>query len=280
MPVGSDAKLDVIVPAEFAMQTIGFQPRTIFIATDRQSIVSIKRPGGAAVKLPFAREWADALSMRTAPVTIIEQDGQRAFEYHGLRRDGDDWSVADITRISLLEDGTGRDARGLGELGLPALAGVIRSGEWQGGIHHVVSIVVPASLLSVKAGGRAAVWPAQPEQEPDASGFMKRGNLHLGSLLALPLGAHPAKLGLAEGTPQYQIALALWNHGACIVGSSKEGRGGISLLTETLPGGIMDRDAISRVLAQLRVVTNHSSTRPGGGGKPRCALAPAFTPAK
>ncbi|MFN0079842.1 MAG: hypothetical protein ACKVY0_25540 [Prosthecobacter sp.] len=281
MPIGSEAKLEAIVPTEFAAQIIGFQPRTIFIATAQHPIVRFKRSRGATMKLPFAREWADAVSMRAAPVTIIEPDGQWAVEYHGLRRDGDDWSAADITRISLLEDGVGRDARGVGELGLPALAGVIRSGEWQGGIHHVIGISVPASLLNAKAGGgKAYVWPVQPEQVPDTSSFAKRGNLHLGSLLALPLEAHPVKLGLAEGTPHYQLALALWNHGACIIGSTREGNGGISLLTETLAGGSMDRDALTRVFAQLRVVTNHSATRPGGGGKPRFVLAPAFAPAK
>jgi hypothetical protein len=281
MPIGGGAKLEAIVPAEFAEQTIGFQPRTIFIATTQHPIARFKRPRGATMKVPFAREWAEAISMRMAPVTIIEPDGQWAVEYYGLRRDGNDWSAADITRFSLLEDGVGRDALGVGEFGLPALAGVIRSGEWQDGIHHVIGISIPVSLLNANAGGgKGYVWPLQPEQAPDTSSFAKRGNLHLGSLLALPLEMHPAKLGLAEGTPHYQLALALWNHGACIIGSTKEGNGGISLLTETLAGGGMDREALTRVFAQLRVVANHSATRPGGGGKPRCALAPPLAPVK
>lgn len=281
MPVGNEAKLEAIVPAEFATQPIGFQPRTIFIATPQHPIVRFKRSRGAAIKVPFVSEWANALSMRTAPVTIIEPNGQWAIEYHGLTRDDDDWTVADVARISLLEDGVGRDARGVGELGLPALAGVIRKGEWQSGIHHVIGIIVPAAWLNSKAGaGKAHVWPAQPEMAPDTSPFAKRGNLHLGSLLTLPDEAHPLKLGLTEGTPHYHLALALWSHGACVLGSSREGNGGISLLTETLAPGGMERDALPRVFAQLQVVSNRSSTRPGGGGNPRCGIAPAFSPAR
>jgi hypothetical protein len=281
MPVGSDARLEAIVPTGFAAQPIGFQPRTIYLATAQQPVVRIKRPRGAAIKLPFAREWADALAMRAAPVTVIEPNGQWAVEYHGLRRSGADWEVAGIARISLLEDGVGREGRGIGALGLPALAGVIRSGEWQNGIPHVIGISVPASMLNAKANsGRAWVWPVQPELALDTTGFATRGNLHLGSLLALPADAHPSKLGMAEGTPHYRLALALWNYGACIVGSSKEGGGGISLLTETLGSGNMDREALSRVFGRLQVVTNRSSTRPGGGGKPRCELAPSFVPPK
>jgi len=282
MPIGSEAKLEAIAPAEFATQTIGFQTRSIFIATPQTPFVRLKRTRGAAMKVSFADAWADALSMRAAPVTIIEPDGKWAIEYHGLTRSGADWSVADITRYALMEDGVERDGRGLGEAGLPALAGVIRNGEWQGGIHHVIAIMVPTSLLNAKAGGgKAYVWPAQPEQVPDISSFAKRGNLHLGSLLALPAEAHPKKLGFEEVSPQYQLALALWNHGACIVGSTQEGKGGISLITETLASGSMGHAELSRVFALLQVVTNNSARRPGGGGTPRGELAPAFDlPAK
>lgn len=36
------------------------------------------------------------------------------------------------------------------------------------------------------------------------------------------------------------------------------------------------RDDLGRIMAQVQVVTNNSSSNPGGGGSPRAPFAPAF----
>ena len=176
--------------------------------------------------------------------------------------------------------------------GTSGLGGMIRAGELVNGTggsgtgirHALQGIVYPKALNRNAPGGRSWVWPAS-SSDP-TSGYDVVGNVHMGSLLAIPPWVNINTLGITN-TQALEVARAMQDYGIYLVDT-----GGVSanqLVIRIDPQAKTDignrttfEAGISLAMRQLQVVTNsHANggapTIPGGGGTPRRPLAPPFT---
>jgi hypothetical protein len=148
---------------------------------------------------------------------------------------------------------------------------VIRRGEATTGIRHALQFYVGPAQLNARP---AAVWPASAGSGVSAPPFGAVGNLHLGSLLALPPDVDFRALGLGNSGPGYEIARALRDFGAYIGAAGPEPLRVLVATDAGLPlDGELDR-IFNKLLPLLRVVTNNTPATPGGGGLPGHAPAP------
>jgi ferric-dicitrate binding protein FerR (iron transport regulator) len=100
--------------------------------------------------------------------------------------------------------------------GLPACAGLVRLGELEQGITHVLAMTMPPRCINADVSADAHwVAPASGPRVPPPT-CAHAGTLHVGSRLVLPSGI---AAGLPAG-PLRVLALALERYGACVVGFS------------------------------------------------------------
>ena len=151
---------------------------------------------------------------------------------------------------------------------LPSFAGLIRNGEIAAGrIPHALAMIMATRLLA-----RQAAWPALAFDRDSAS---YAGPLPMGALLAIPPTVAIETLGLTK-TGRI-LARAAQDYGVYIVDST--GDYGATLLAELGNPEIRWRgwqDDVAIVVHHLEQITNNSAATPGGGGRPRAALAPDF----
>jgi hypothetical protein len=159
-----------------------------------------------------------------------------------------------------------------------ALGGLIRQGELEHGIAHGLALAVPPLALNrLGAQGNAWVWPAASADDGDGRRYGTAGNLHLGSLLALPPDLALDTLGLQAG-PETVLARALQDFGACITDTVRTG-GPVAFQGEPAvhdTAGHIHPAALRTLVERLQVVTNHTPRSIGGGGVRRAPPAPAF----
>ncbi len=222
-------------------------------------------------------------------VFLILPDGFTLLEIHSPRRAGADVHANAIVRADLRGSGIPPEYRAANGSGLTPLGGSIRRGELKTGIPHVVGAVVPLEAVTVKADGTAHVWPAGWSQAGDpgtAAKMAHAGNVHVGSLLAIPPGVDLAKF-LAPGSPAYEVARAMQDYGVLVKDTfdgtyfaewQREGGPHLIICVEDLFNGEAPRDLarqLAPVIRELRVVANHGPNSIGGGGTPRRPAAPA-----
>jgi len=248
--------------------------------------------GGSTV--PFASVPFPANLLSRAPgrgnAMLILPDGTTVLELQNPRREGNDLRANRIVRGDLRGPGIPPDFNSSTGSGLTPLAGSIRLGELAGGIPHVVGSVVPVEAVTLKSDGSAHVWPAARSHasDPDAAGRMARaGNIHVGTLLAIPPGVDIQRLA-TPGTPAFALVRAMQDYGVLVKDTfdgtyftewQREGSPNLIFCVEDLFNGDAPPD-LARQLApairELRVVTNHGPQSPGGGGAPRRAAPPAL----
>jgi hypothetical protein len=179
---------------------------------------------------------------------------------------------------------------------LPALAGVLRSGEIaNGAIYHALAMVLTQNFMTYLApstgGDGPAVWPALGYDTHPAppQGYLNcTGCLRMGTLLAIPPTISIASLGLTTAAGKI-IAQAAQTYGVYIVDtagvSQGNPNGGGSFIAEL---GDTDLDAITtankttdlaKIVQHLYAITNNSSSMPGGPPAPQyhSPLAPSFS---
>ena len=178
--------------------------------------------------------------------------------------------------------------------GTASLGGLIRKGELTGGIRHALAVGTdPSNLNSNAPGGKTFVWPAcssdyefpqslwPPNTKPYEDWYGKRGNLFIGSLLAIPPDVDVAQLGFGDSGPMYEIAKAFQDYGGYVVDMA-----GAPLVLYAEPSAQSELGELNagggaglrldEVLPHLRLVANNGPDRIGGGGKPRVPFAPPF----
>lgn len=183
-------------------------------------------------------------------------------------------AVRRFVKVDVRGSGVAPDGAGLGEYGGAAMAGVVRRGELAAGVRHAIAIAFNrAALNRAGADGRPFVWPASAAS-PDASAkFSGRGNVFIGSLLAIPPGVDITKLGFGDSGPAFELARALQDYGAYVVANCEWQRMHFYISDNEAPKEALDF-ALERLASELRVVTNNTPQTPGGGGKPRREPAP------
>lgn len=211
---------------------------------------------------------------RPAPCTIVDAATGRAWELAQAGRDGTALVASACEPVDLRGSGVPQQQSGLTFSGLPQIAGIIRAGEWTGGIRHALSAYVVHAALSRAPSGDAFVRPARhtPMETKMLDAMGADGNLHYGTLLALPPDVDPATLGLDPAGPAMAIARALQDHGVYLVHSFRGADGSaaagwtppaLQLFAEELPGGDPHDLAaeVSRLVPLLRVVADRGLER-------------------
>jgi hypothetical protein len=210
--------------------------------------------------------------------TLAVIDGAQAVEMWQARKlSNGNWTAS----AAVLTDLTGRgfydSYHGIRAGGMSALGGLIRRDELLAlNIPHALAIAVqPLALNRNAPGGKAWVWPASwadGTTNPGGS-YSTGGNLHMGSLLAIPPSVRLDTLGLS---PQgLAIARALQDYGAYI---SETGGGNVIYYAEPASADIVTTDGgeLGKLTPYLKVITHHTAVDIGGGGVRRANPAPPF----
>lgn len=251
----------------------------VHIASADDPTVSIYRHGERTpVRVQRVPVDARPDPMSDGALHLIDAARRHVVELWQAERVGPDRIVAAAVVVNNLTDaGVYPGWHGARAYGGSALAGLIRTGELERGrLPHVLAVAVrPQALNRLGPDGRAWVWPASAADGGDGRRYGTEGNLHMGSLLALPPSVDLRTLDLQPG-PETALAHALQDFGACITDSAA---GNLVFYGEPAvhPAAQAIRPATLRALvAQLQVVTNHTPHSVGGGGVRRAPTAPAF----
>jgi hypothetical protein len=161
---------------------------------------------------------------------------------------------------------------GIRAMDASGFGGLIRAWELRAGrIRHAVTFLLPFSRLR-----HGPVWPSRRE---DYWGFRDyKGNVPIGTLIAIPPSVDISRLGLSRGGQI--LARALQDYGAYCDDSS--GTNGITLSAEGASEGMPElaemRADFPRIRGLLLAVTNNTPATPGGGGARREPPAPPLDP--
>jgi len=183
-------------------------------------------------------------------------------------------------RVDLRGYGVFSEPNGGRVYGGSALGGLIRQSELAGGIPHALAISVAHKALNANApGGKAFAWPASDSMSNPQANYGNAGNVHMGSLLAIPPDVKLEDLGVGRSGPAFEVAKALQDYGAYVVESFTKSRQSVFFFADPVCRNEIpaDFDAnLSKIIKVLKVVSNNTPQTPGGGGTPRRPLAPAF----
>ncbi len=163
--------------------------------------------------------------------------------------------------------------------GISALGGLVRSGELTNGIRHaMVGSTWRISYNKNGPEGRPFVWPAGYADNGWESTYGTWGNLHIGSLLAIPPSVNVDAIpGLS--TEGRRIARAAQDFGIYLCDASGDNLA-IYFEPHSRPEHPSNIDAqLSIVATYLKVVTNNGPSTVGGGGLPRTSFATPLTQA-
>lgn len=287
-PIGSGAKFAIIESEVFDFPKHGAallparMDRPIFIAQpdDPQASVTLRYGFGelTALRLP-----ASALpdSSRLVNCTVVDAQRGVAVELIQAGRDADGVAAMLSYTNDLRGEGVPPAQVGHTWSGMPLVAGIIRDGELTAGIKHVLAAtVLHPGLSRGGADGQPYVWPSHhmPVEAKLIDHMAATGNVHFGTLLAIPPDVDITKLGVGTSGPAFEVARALQNYGAYVTHSyapaSAQGNW-VQPHIEFFADGVADDEMrsllplISKLAPHLKVVANNSPQTPGGGGKPR-----------
>ncbi len=298
-PIGSGAQFAAVQPGGLDLTT-GIMvvsarlSHPIFRETTTDAPVELLLTGQSAplatLRLPDA---ALAATVTSRNLHLIAADGFTLYEVFGAQRStGRVLTGNNIKRHDLRGSGVPPDFASAKGSGLTPFAGSLTRAELNGPIRRVIGFVAPLEAIAAKADGTAHVWPAgrSPANNPALPSKMAaRGNVHLGSLLAIPASVDLATLGVGSSGPAFEIARALQDYGI-YVKDAFDGEwftewhqaGGPHLIIcadfdspADLPPNL--RAQLALVIRHLQVVVNNGPQTIGGGGQPRVkASAPPF----
>ena len=207
---------------------------------------------------------------------VVDPTKRTALEMIGVKRAADG-SITTARAFDVDLYGTGMhmtDGRfpGIRAMDASGMGGLIRAWELNAGrIAHAVTFMLPYARLK-----HGPVWPSARE---DYWGFRDyKGNVPVGSLIAIPPSVNLTKLGL---TPSgLALARALQDYGAYCDDSA--GSSGIVISAEGAAEGMAElrdmRADFPKIHPYLRLVTNNTAATPGGGGARRQPPAPPLMP--
>jgi hypothetical protein len=257
------------------------------------TLADVVHGGSWQVRMPAS---AEAAAGTDANLAVIQPDGTTVDLWQLKRVSGTRMEAQSVAFSDINGSGLGPRA-GIRASGLSSLGGLIR--EWEvdpthpgytdGVIRHALAISVPPQMLQYTGGSasfdangfgteKGYVWPAT-SQDWGSQGSYK-GNVPMGSLLAIPKSVDLTKLGL---DPQnYQLAKAMQDYGGYVVDMA----GSFNWYAEpTLAGSSWDAavrgapnwaSGLRTIRSLLVVVSNNGPASVGGGGTPLAASAPAL----
>ncbi|MDP2310858.1 MAG: hypothetical protein Q8P18_32870 [Pseudomonadota bacterium] len=274
MPLGDAAALSVTDdPCTVSLRSRGYTPwinaekwsHPIFLSSegdpareiwaDEELAATAPVPEAATPALP---EWPDT----DAHMHIIDPLGQYVDEmWKARRRDDGGWDVDSWARVDLYGEGVGTG--GVRVYGGSAIAGLIRVGEVEAGIHHALSLALALDLLAP-----VWVWPASELSTTREDDYL--GAVATGQLVALPPGFDIGAQGWSEEGEA--VARALQHYGAYVTDHAS----GFALYAAPEAEADVDpaRDDLADIRSHLRCVTDNTQATPGGAGARLAPLAP------
>jgi hypothetical protein len=243
----------------------GDRQRKFYWRDGNELIATIRAPDDAR---PDAQGDGSLLIINDRHDTVVEM-------WQASRLNNGDWEGSVTVKHDLRGTGFYRDYRGTRAGGMAATGGLIRRDELIDRlIPHALAVAVKPKAMNRHAPGRKPyVWPASWADGGNGDGYSTAGNLHMGSLLAVPPDVDIKTLGLS---PQgLAVARALQDYGAYVV---DQGGGNIIYYAEPASADILRTSAeeLGRLTKYLKVVPNNAKSNVGGGGKPRRAPAKAL----
>lgn len=243
-------------------------PMTVVYDTENKRQYTVRIPAEATPAPPFPKG--------DHHMYVVDPEARYVLEMFGAVRQPDGRIKAVRTEyIDLRGTGTHlHDVRfpGVRASNSSGMGGIIR--KWEIAAHkisHAMTFMLPTTQLK-----HGPVWPFERE---DYWGFRDyKGNVPIGTLIAIPPDVDISKLGL---TPSgYALAEALQNYGAyCadtggfrhIIMSAEQAAEGMPELNDM-------RKDFNIIHKYLRVVLNNTPSTPGGGGAARVAPLPPLVP--
>ncbi len=289
--IGSGAQFAAVAPGGLDLTT-GIMvvsarlSHPIFRETTTDAPVELLLAGQSAplatLRLPDAALAATAVSRN---LHLIAADGFTLYEIFGAQRAaGRVLTGRNIRRHDLRGSGVPPDFASANGSGLTPFAGSLTRAELTGPIRRVIGSVAPLEAIAAKPDGPAHVWPAgwSPANNPALRAKLApRGNVHLGSLLAIPPSVDLARLGVGTNGPAYEIARALQDYGLYVKDAfdgewftewHQAGSPHLIICADfdtpaDLPPNF--RAQLALVIRHLQVVVNNGPQTIGGGGQPR-----------
>ncbi|CAG7610527.1 hypothetical protein PAESOLCIP111_01252 [Paenibacillus solanacearum] len=249
--------------------------------------------GGTLVWSMKVSDYVQPDSQTDANMHFIDEDHIYVVESYNTQRDGNnDFTASGYARNYLDGQGVYDTWHGTRAYGGSAIAGVIRPGELDNGIHHALASGMPALAFNKNGpNGKPFAWPASSQDafynNPYPNGYNVTGNVYLGSLLAIPLSVHIDDIrvnGQRLSNKARNFAKALQQFGTytvCVAGTvAEDGAGKISFVGD--PAGKSEvssalLEEMAEVATYLQVVTNNSQQNPGGPGA-RIGIRPPQLP--
>lgn len=280
-PLGAAAKYEHLrfATRERADESrVGLRWRPIVFEEASGSAQRLSVAGGPAMELRLASLPAPGYD-REQPWCVIDRERRFVTELAGVTQMGDgEISALAARRVDLRSSGFAPDGRGISEHGGSALGGILRHGEVATGVRHALAIALNRHSLNRHGpGGNAFVWPANGVEPNARKQFAERGNVFVGSLLAIPPAVKIETLGVgARGSFGYELAQAMQDYGVYVTGSCQWQSLHFFTAEADGPGNL--EAILTRLFQELHVVTNNTLATPAGGGVPRGPRAPEFGP--
>lgn len=295
-PIGSGAQFANVQPGGLDLATgvmivNASQAHPVFATTTNDPMANcflLDEPT-PFTQMPLPAAMAKGIGFASHAFLVLP-DGATAYELTHVRVSGTDLRVNSAVRADLRGSGVPPEFVGATSSGLTPLAGSIRRGEFRGGIRHVIGSVAPVEAVARRTDGTAHVWPAarsQAEVPTLATRMASSGNVHVGTLLAIPPNVDLTLLA-APGTVAYEVMRAMQDYGVLVKDTfdgayfmewQREGAPHLVFCAEDLFNGDAPRDLprqLAPAIRELRVVANHGPNNLGGGGPRRQPAAPPF----
>jgi hypothetical protein len=284
-PIGSAASYAEPIGADFKLGAVMFDsenvhPRLRATRSDPVGRLYSGNDPNPVASLPLPLDRMDG----AAKYAIVSPDGKTLYDISGGRRDGNDVRANLVRVADLSGSGVAPDYVATTPSGLSVYAGSLVASEFAGPIHRAIGAIADAGIISRQPDGTAHVWPALRASK-NAS-FNTGGNLHVGSLLAIPPEVDVATIGVGDAGPLFELARAMQDYGVYIKDTHYGTAGNIDpqrpapllfcgdLSGVSLPAGFQQQLAL--LTRHLKVVENNGPNSIGGGGAPRRPGAPAF----
>ena len=226
-PLGRDARyadlqapaLDLVGHGAVIQPAAHMRPLWLARADDPATVITSRYTDEEFARVPAPpdmlrgrREWVVLTLIDTTQATAVELFAAQSAEGR--------LAAMHCAPIDLRGRGVPPETSGQLYSGLPAVGGLIRAGELQQGIKHVLGVAVLHAGLNRHAGnGQPFVWPARhmPIELHKLEQFGATGNVCYGTRLAIPRNVDLAALDLSA--PGRALAQALQDYGAFVTHS-------------------------------------------------------------
>lgn len=250
----------------------------VYLSDSSDPLLNVYDGGGFKGQMRVPVE-AQPATQSDAHCAIIDTENDKLLETYGhFTRSGDRVTASYAIFNSVKDAGIYPGWHGTRAYGGSSIGGLIRKEELAAkNIPHALAMAVQRDAMNKNTpNGAAYVWPASNADWGWETSYGSSGNLHMGSLVAIPPSVDLNALGL--NALAMAVARAMQDYGCYVVDAASAGSARV-LYSEPGTGWYFDGTTvagINKANSYLQVVTNNRADNVGGGGTPRRPLAPAF----